>query len=79
MWKEELEPSASRAPNLLEPELGGYSILDTQILTGKQKHHKVLEFASISYYNAFLADQEAFKHQVWFWFVLALCLYSKLL
>ena len=69
----------ARAPNLLEPEFTGYSILATQILLVKQKHPKVLEFASISYHNAFLADQEAFKPQVWFWFVLALCLYSQLL
>ena len=38
-----------------------------------------LLWSSISCHNAFLADKEAFKHQVQFWFVLAFCLYSKLL
>ena len=62
--KRNLRYSPARAPNLLEPELTGCSILATQIFTVKQKHPKVLEFASISCHNAFLADQEAFKDQV---------------
>ena len=59
----------ARAHNLLELYLTDYCIVAAQIFPVKQKHPKLLEYASISCNDALLADQEAFKHQVQFWVV----------
>ena len=61
----------SRVPNLLRLYLTQYCILSPEILTGQQEHKNVQEFVSISCHDAFVVDQEAFKHGEWFWFLLA--------
>ena len=52
----------SRVPNLLRLYLTQYCILSPEILTGQQEHKNVQEFVSISCHDAFVVDQEAFKH-----------------
>ena len=52
----------SRVPNLLRLYLTQYCILSPEILTGQQEHKNVQEFVSISCHDAFVVNQEAFKH-----------------
>ena len=51
-------------PNLYKLNLTQYCVVTTQTFTRRQEYHNLQEFVFISFHDAFLDDQEAFKHEV---------------